>query len=174
MTKGQGKSSITTGYKISKNTSLIINEANHLQLCRFYVVECRQPQICLKQILSNLVCKDKQVSRVAIKHVFGLPTRSYTNRAVQPPKMASDLGRKRDYTDDVAKIKAQFDCAVTAQLMCAKRFLTCKKQFFSWHCTSISCKQDLGAGPCEKNVYLLVEEKISSFLFHCFIFSYVH
>ena len=55
-----------------------------------------------------------------IKPVFGFPIRSDTNQAVQPQKMAWNIGfrKKRDCTLCVAKTKALISCAVTAQLIC--------------------------------------------------------
>ena len=57
----------------------------------------------------------------------GFPTRSCTNRAVQPEKMA-----KRDCTTYVAKTKApklRDNCAVIAQLICAFVFAYAKIRF---------------------------------------------
>ena len=55
---------------------------------------------------------------------LGFPTRSDTNGAVQPQKIARGLkSRLYEEEDDgtiyVAKVKGLINCAVTAQLICA-------------------------------------------------------
>ena len=59
------------------------------------------------------------------------PTRSDTNPAVQPQKMARGLKfwKWRDCTIYVVKTKAQISCAVTAQLICAFVFAYAKSRF---------------------------------------------
>ena len=69
---------------------------------------------------------------------LGFPTRSDTNRAVQPQKTVrglkfQDLGSryvdKRDCTIYIAKTKALISCAVTAQLICVFVFAYAKRRF---------------------------------------------
>ena len=63
----------------------------------------------------------------------GIPTRSDTNRAVQPQKMVRDfkfrIRKYRDCTICVAKTKVLISCAVTAQLICGFVFAYAKSRF---------------------------------------------
>ena len=68
------------------------------------------------------------------KPVLGFPTRSRTNQAVQPQKMARGLKFQIQEVEGlyyVAKIKALISGAITAQLICFFVFQICKKQDFS-------------------------------------------
>ena len=77
-----------------------------------------------------LNCKLHHLSRVARKPVFGSPTRSDTNRAVPPQKMARSLKfRVWDSIIYLAKTKALISCAVTAQLICDFVFAYAKISF---------------------------------------------
>ena len=64
---------------------------------------------------------------------LGFPTRSDTNQAVQPQKMARGLKfglkKKRDCAIYEAKTMALISCAVTAQLICAFVFTYAKSRF---------------------------------------------
>ena len=67
------------------------------------------------------------------KPVFMVWTRSDTNRAVQPQKMARGLEfqKQRDCTVYVAKTKALFSCTLAEQLICTFCFHICEKNRFS-------------------------------------------
>ena len=69
------------------------------------------------------------------KPVFGVPTRSHTNQAVQPYKITRGLKfriyvKSRDCTIYVAKTKSLISCAVTAQLICVFVFAYAKGRFY--------------------------------------------
>ena len=70
------------------------------------------------------------MSLVLRKLVFGFPTRSDTNLAVQQQK-AWNFGfrKKRDCTIRVAKTKALISFAVTAKLICAFVYAYAKSRF---------------------------------------------
>ena len=64
----------------------------------------------------------------------GFPTRSNTNRAVQPQKMARGLKfrikvEESVYYPYIAKTKALISCAGTAQLICVSVFAYAKSRF---------------------------------------------
>ena len=67
------------------------------------------------------------LSRDVRKPVFGVWTRSDTNRAVLPQKMASGLKFWSDCT--MYKIKALISCIVNVQLICAFVFAYAKSWF---------------------------------------------
>ena len=65
--------------------------------------------------------------------VFGVPTRSDTNRAVQPQKMARDLKFRIKKVEGsyylLAKTNALISFAVTAKLICVFVFAYAKRWF---------------------------------------------
>ena len=129
---------VPTIYVLSKNKNKIT--FFHLKITFFTIVKyfcILHGHIC---VMLHSARKGPETSFTAMKWAAtwenrssGFPTRSHTNRAVQPQKMARDLKfrfrKQRDCTIRVAKTKSLISFAVTAKLICVFVFAYAKIRF---------------------------------------------